>query len=67
MRPSILMRMSTWNKMRENFSEEEKDKLNAAIDGETICPRGVTLDPERLGVELERKIVENKKLHEVGA
>lgn len=39
----MLLRMSDWKKIREHFSQQEKDELNAAITGETICPRGYTV------------------------
>lgn len=39
---------STWQKIREKFSPEEKAGLSAAIAGETICPRGFTLDIQRI-------------------
>lgn len=54
----MLLRMADWDRIREKFSEDEKIKLNAAINGETICPRGCTIDEEKLGEGLSRKIRE---------
>lgn len=40
----MLLQMSDWDRIRLNFTQEEKDQLNAAITGETICPRGCIID-----------------------
>ena len=45
----MLLRMSDWERIREHFTEEEKDLLNKAITGEVICPRGCTIDEENAG------------------
>lgn len=45
-----------WLRIREQFSEEEKDKLNAAIIGEAICPQGVWLDEAQAGEILVTKV-----------
>jgi hypothetical protein len=52
----ILLRMSTWDVIRGQFNDSEKAALNAAISGETICPRGCTLGEEKLGPELSEKL-----------
>lgn len=54
----VLLRMSDWERIRIHFTEEEKVKLNGAINGETICPRGCTLDEDQLGAQLTEKIKE---------
>jgi len=51
-----LLIMDTWNHIRFDFTEEEKAKLNAAIIGETICPKGCVLDLTKLGTDLETKL-----------
>lgn len=56
----MILLMTTWDRIREHFSEQEKATLNAAIVGDIICPRGVTLDEEKLGPELTAKINELK-------
>jgi hypothetical protein len=48
--------MARWDKIREQFSEAEKAELNAAINGETICPKGCTLDKDKLSAELAAKL-----------
>lgn len=45
-----------WNKIRESFSEEEKEKLNSSISGEILCPRTVIIDTAKLGPELLDKL-----------
>ena len=53
----MLLRMSTWDKIREQFTEDEKSLLNRAIVGEVICPRGCQIQEEVLPAELLRKLV----------
>lgn len=36
----MLLKMEQWNTIRNCFTQAEKDELNAAIQGETICPPG---------------------------
>ena len=44
----MLIKMSDWQIIRNNFLDEEKeDELNAAIVGEVLCPRGVIVDEEK--------------------
>ena len=52
----MLIRMDDWERIRGNFSEEEKSILNANITGETICPRGIVIDEEKAG-EVAKKIL----------
>jgi uncharacterized protein GlcG (DUF336 family) len=52
----MLLTVETWNRIREQFSEEEKNLLNKAITGEVIRPRGCTVDTERLGQALMLKL-----------
>lgn len=56
----MMLAMATWSKIREQFTEQEKAALNVAIDGEILCPRGVSLDEEKLGPELTKKITDLK-------
>jgi len=51
-----LLKMDTWNKIRFDFSQEEKDSLNKAVIGECICPRGCFLDENKLSPELLTKL-----------
>lgn len=53
---SMLIRDSVWEKIREQFSEDEKVKLREAITGEAICPKGVILDPDALDKALAAKL-----------
>ena len=52
----MLLTVEMWNRIRDQFSEEEKTILNAAIAGEVICPRGCSVDTERLGQALALKL-----------
>ena len=52
----MLLHMNAWQLIRGQFSEEEKDSLNAAVTGETICPRACVLDENRLSDELRHKL-----------
>jgi len=53
---SILITDRTWERIREQFSEEEKKELRSAFAGEVICPRGITVDESRLAQELAAKL-----------
>ena len=52
---SNFMTMRRWEQIRHLFSEEEKARLNAAITGEAICPRGIFIDLDNLPPELREK------------
>lgn len=52
----MIVRMpNEWEAIREAFSQEEKERLNAAISGETICPRGIVMDLSKLDPQLQAK------------
>lgn len=59
----MLLRMTTWERIRMQFSEDEKSLLNAAITGEIICPRGCTVDADKLPSDLREKLLEAVKPH----
>ncbi len=48
--------MDRWAKIRAHFTAEERAKLNGAVCGEIICPKGAVVDVYHLGVELTRKL-----------
>ena len=53
----MIVRMpSEWDAIRDQFDNEEKGALNAAISGEAICPRGIIIDVEKLHPELQIKL-----------
>ena len=56
----MLIQMGTWNRIRDQFSQEEKDLLNLAVTGETICPRGLIVDEQSLPADLARKLCASK-------
>lgn len=47
---------SKWNKIRENFTEEEKESFRQAVVGESICPKGVSIELSKLPIELRDKL-----------
>lgn len=53
----MLVRMNEWEKIRTDFNADEKTSLNAAITGEVICPRGITIDLMKLSNALKAKLV----------
>ena len=53
----MLIRTSTWQLIREQFSEDEKSELNEAYAGETICPRGIVVDEQRLPLDVKTKLI----------
>ena len=52
----MLLKMADWHRIREQFTDAEKDAINAAITGEVICPRGCTLSESLLTPALADKI-----------
>lgn len=54
MESPMLLKMSDWDRIRLNFTDEEKAHLNAAISGETICPRGCIVDESKAVEECEK-------------
>ena len=59
----MLLRKTTWDRIRTQFSEDEKSSLNAAITGEIICPRGCTVDADKLSADLREKLLNAVKPH----
>ena len=51
----LIITVSAWEKIRGQFSQEEKDKLNAAYCGEVVCPRGIVIDEEKIDIALLAK------------
>jgi hypothetical protein len=54
---SPLIKLSDWEVIREQFTQDEKDALNLAVTGDCICPRGVFIDHEKLPKKLVAKLV----------
>jgi hypothetical protein len=50
MQETALIRDTTWARIRERFSEEEKAELRQHICGETICPRGFVVDLSKVAI-----------------
>jgi len=50
----MLLRMEEWDRIRLHFTAEEKKRINDAITGEVVCPRGCTLDEAKLGPLAEK-------------
>lgn len=47
MSDNLLLTMEDWDRIRLNFTDSEKNQLNAAIVGEVLCPRGCIVDAEK--------------------
>lgn len=56
----MLLTTATWSKIRDQFTEEEKNQLHDAQCGHTICPPGGVLDEAKLSPELWRKLTDAK-------
>lgn len=54
----MILRDTTWNLIRNLFSEEEKAELRKVITGEAICPKGFIIDETRLPKALREKLLE---------
>jgi hypothetical protein len=52
----MLIRDTTWSKIRELFTENEKMDLRKCITGETICPHGFIINENDLTTELRKKL-----------
>jgi hypothetical protein len=57
----MLITLTTWDRIREQFDEDEKALLRAQIAGETICPRGIVITEGFLPVELAEKLRKAKE------
>jgi hypothetical protein len=44
----MLISDATWKRIRERFTEEEKQALRDAYLGEVICPKGIVIDEATL-------------------
>jgi len=51
----MILRYSTWEKIREQFTEEEKADIRLAITGEIICPRGWSVEVANIAEPLRGK------------
>lgn len=45
----LFITMKFWDMVRDQFSELEKQRLNEAIEGESICPRGIFVNVDKAG------------------
>jgi len=54
----MLLRDMIWERIREQFTEEDKAELNKSITGSAICPRGLIIDTDRLPADLRHKLKE---------
>ncbi len=52
----MLIREEMWDRIRDQFTEAEKEKLRATVTGTTICPRGWTMDVAQLEEPLAEKL-----------
>lgn len=59
---TLLITKQAWDRIRDFFSEEEKQQLRDVAQGEAICPPGHFIEEDRLGTALCAKI---EKLNKV--
>lgn len=52
----MLITDAAWDKIRHQFTEDEKKALRTHIAGETICPRGICVDETALPAPLAEKL-----------
>jgi hypothetical protein len=52
----MLIREAVWSKIRAQFTEAEKAALRRQVTGETMCPRGLLLDAQKLDPKLAQKL-----------
>jgi hypothetical protein len=53
---SINLSLWQWAQIRSQFTQPEKDVINAAYAGESICPQQTFLDEDMLGGTLANKL-----------
>ena len=56
----MILSDATWARIRERFTEEEKQALREAYLGETICPKGIVLDDSQLEAGLLARVAAAK-------
>jgi hypothetical protein len=58
---SLLVTDAVWEAIRHHFTEEEKKALRDAIGGETICPKGIVINRDKLTGSLSARITDAKR------
>jgi hypothetical protein len=54
---TILVRESTWEKIRAQFSEPEKVALRSSVCSEVVCPRAFIIDGHNISKALRDKLL----------
>lgn len=62
----MMVRALHWEKIRDQFSDEERQELRAAVTGEIICPAGFTIDLSRVNDALAAKFTTAESIARVG-
>lgn len=57
----MLVRDESWNKIRDQFTDDEKQQLRKAASGNIICPPGTVLDEAQVDPTLAHKLSEALK------
>ena len=52
----MIVTLATWERIRDQFTEDEKATLRSATTGEVICPAGAVLDVAKLDAGLADKL-----------
>lgn len=47
-----------WERIRDQFTDDEKTTLNALVKGRMLCPAGVEIDADGLEAGLAEKLIE---------
>jgi hypothetical protein len=52
----VIVTLATWERIRDQFTNDEKATLRSATTGEVICPAGAVLDVDKLDAGLADKL-----------
>ena len=53
----MIIRLSTWERIRDEFTDDEKATLRSVTTGEIMCPPGAAIDVDRLDAGLAEKLM----------
>jgi hypothetical protein len=53
---TIIVTSATWDRIRDHFSEDEKELLRGATVAQVICPQGAMIDEDLLVGPLRAKL-----------
>jgi hypothetical protein len=53
---TIIVTSATWDRIRDHFTEDEKELLRTATVSQVICPQGALIDEDLLVAPLQAKL-----------